>query len=477
MAGAGGSAAVRRRSASKSPAIVREKSGTGLALAGGVTAPRIIVPGATTAITRRTSYRKAFLAPWDPMVRQIWLYALGCAQAKTDVAVHHGMLVLNHHHLHVTPTKANLPEFSERVHRDVSVAVSTLMARRRYDAPHELWDGRVPHYCRALDAASQATGIVYEQVNCVAAGLVEAPEEMPDHAFHFGLWKRGYIDIERPKVYFSEARPAVVRLRVTPPPLLYEAFGGDIDALIRHMCGLTRDAVRALKAQRAGRPVRGADRVRRIHPWSEPRSPRERGGERVPTFRIGARGIDGLLAEAAKETAAFRGAYAAVRVARRDGELESVFPYGTYAMRVVHQAPVDTTWLGELVTRPGPTLLEVEARLAADDERRRALRAGVPGLVEAAREALREEAGTLAERDAVDILDPASSGDARGDEARAESRGHDIADPVVRHDDDIADPVVRHRIEGETPVVERTPRLVTLRDDGGRTRRSGDPPE
>jgi hypothetical protein len=57
-----------------------------------MTSPRPIVSGATTAITRRTAFRKAFLGPWDPMVAQVWLYALADAQHHTDVAIHHGCL-------------------------------------------------------------------------------------------------------------------------------------------------------------------------------------------------------------------------------------------------------------------------------------------------------------------------------------------------------------------------------------------------
>ena len=57
---------------------------------GRMTVPRIIVPEATIAISRRCNLRKAFLAPWHPLVSQIWLYALAWAQKKTGVAIHHG---------------------------------------------------------------------------------------------------------------------------------------------------------------------------------------------------------------------------------------------------------------------------------------------------------------------------------------------------------------------------------------------------
>ena len=105
-----------------------------------VTAPRIVVPGATVAISRRTTLRKAFLAPWHPLVSQVWLYSLADAQRNTGVAVHHGVTAITHHHLIVTAEAANLPEFTWRVHHDTSCALNTLLARERYDAPRELFD-------------------------------------------------------------------------------------------------------------------------------------------------------------------------------------------------------------------------------------------------------------------------------------------------------------------------------------------------
>ena len=69
---------------------------------GGVTAPAIVVRGATVALCRRTNFRKAFLAPWHEEVADIWLYSLALAQQRTKVAIHQTTLVLNHHHTEVT---------------------------------------------------------------------------------------------------------------------------------------------------------------------------------------------------------------------------------------------------------------------------------------------------------------------------------------------------------------------------------------
>ena len=74
-----------------------------------------------------TTLRKAFLAPWHPLVSQCWLYALAWAQRQTGVAVHHSTLVVNHHHTDVTPSSDNLPEFTWWLHRDMSCALHELL--------------------------------------------------------------------------------------------------------------------------------------------------------------------------------------------------------------------------------------------------------------------------------------------------------------------------------------------------------------
>jgi hypothetical protein len=79
--------------------------------------PRIVVAGATTALTRRTTLRKAFLAPWHPMVADCWLYSLADAQRETGVAVHFSGLFITHHHTDVGGTArcARTPSNPRRV--------------------------------------------------------------------------------------------------------------------------------------------------------------------------------------------------------------------------------------------------------------------------------------------------------------------------------------------------------------------------
>lgn len=333
-----------------------------------MTPPRIIVPGATTTITKRTNLRKAFLAPWHPDVNRIWQYALAAGQQKYEVAIHAGSLSINHQRLLVTPTHANLPEFVREVNLDVSRGINALLARERYEAPRELWDSRDPHYTRLMDVAAQVAGSQGVRLICVAAGLVARPEHMPGFVFNFDLWKAGPLDVRRPNIFFSADRPEVLPLEVTPPPLLYEAFNGDITTLIGHMKELEREQIHALRAMRRRGPL-GAPRLQRIHPWSEPRTPRRAGPRPAPCFRYGGDGIPAQKQniEGSQEVRRFRRSNREVRIARRSGELARLFPYGTYKERTVHGAPVQAPpRRGDAsIALPGPTLADIKAKLAA----------------------------------------------------------------------------------------------------------------
>jgi hypothetical protein len=432
--------------------------------------------------------RKAFLAPWHPGVQQAWLYSMALAQRHTDVAVHHAADVITHHHVTVTPEHENLPHFLQIFHHETSCALNTLLARERYDQPGELFDKRSSHLMRLCDEPAQCTHLAYERLNTTAAGLVARPEHMPGLVFDFGLWKAGYIEVPRPDFYFSKRQPEVLRLEVTPPPLLYRAFGGDMDKLVYSMERLVEQGLRELRAKRKSEPL-GARRITRLHPWSEPRTLRETRGQRVPTFRIGARGIVGQQQhiEAALETRAFRQEHREVRLARAAGDDEREAPYGTYLMRVRHGAPMapPPEPFAAIVTRPGPTLRDVQAELEAQAARGVAPVRQEPSfeLMEQSGQALRDEAEALCEHasDCMDFRSP----------PRAVSSPTPLAvsDEGVRQPDEAAaDPersaasVVRHRFdrpdhEGRDRASRR---VVTLRDRRmgrrHRVRHGNDPP-
>jgi hypothetical protein len=395
------------------------------------------------------------------MVEACWLYSLADAQRHTDVAVHHSVLNLTHHHTNATPSQANFPDFTRRYHRDLSCSLNTLLSAERYDAPRELFDDRQAHCMRLLDAEAQASHLVYEQVNPVAAGLVAHPDHMPMQRLDFGLWKRGYIEVRRPPIYFGKDRPETLELRLSPPPLLYRAFGGDLDALIYHLAKLTDEAVRVLRQASKREPL-GARALRRMHPWAEPKTLRETsGGRLVPTFRIGARGLTGKISriEAALDVRRFRRESRDAFHARRDGDTEHRFPFGSYAARVYQGAPVaDEPYYDAVVTRPGPLLDEVKRELEQ--------MTGAPRhhaeLVEEVRAAFADEANEIVEIEAVEP--PSTRAPLRRSERDVDATEDE--DPTERT------PVqVRHRFDPRPEQRPNAARIVTLRD-----RRRGRPP-
>jgi len=315
--------------------------------------------------------RKAFLGVWHPMVDECWLYSLAEAQRRTGVAIHGATRVLNHHHVDGTPSEANFPEFIALAHHDISCSLNTLLAHEGYDQPHELFDDRQTHLLRLMDGDAQAVHLIYERINCVAAGLVDRPDRVPGRTLGFEDWKIGHIDVPRPDVYFGKDRPEVSRLYLTPPPLLYRAYDGDLERMVYQLEQMERAAIEdILKARK--RPALGAERLKQLHPWSEPKTLRERGGERVPTFKIGVGGAVGreVRRAAATEVHEFRKEHEEARRARKGGDYGREFPYGTYNMRVHHDAPIGAVAPGAFVAQPGPTLEEVKQELQEQRERR-----------------------------------------------------------------------------------------------------------
>jgi hypothetical protein len=284
-------------------------------------------------------------------------------------------------------------------------------------------------------------------------------------------------------VFFSKDRPERLRLYVTPPPLLFRAFGGDMERLVYHMEKLSEHAMQSVRRARK-RPVAGAKKVLRIHPWSEPSTLRESGGKKRPTFRIGARGIVAIETEieCAREVRAFRERYRETFEARRGGDLDPTYPFGTYQMRAIHRAPTDSLPpLDAIVARPGPLLADISAELDRHPLPREEAFAISAALTDSVHEAFVEEAAEIEEHNAFSLLDEVPVRYAPG---QAESQGAQAEAGVTQGatGTPAASVVVRHRFDRRTPVDKHSARrVVVLRDARrGRPRRTdrhgNDPP-
>ena len=350
------------------------------------------------AITRRTILRKALLAPWDSRVATIWLYSLAKAARDNDVDVNHTMLAVNHQHSVATPRAATLPKFMHAAHHKTSSALNRLLLTRGMDALGQVWDGRQPHTMRLLDAEAEMTQLVYQQVQNVASGLVDRPEEMPGFVFDWNLWLPGRaVVVPRFEQYFdARTHPEELELRFTPPRMLLDTFEGDVSRLVYHMEKLTEHACQAICRMRK-RPARGATAVRAIHPYDEPRTMREKGPRRVPTFRVGAKGIVGHQQRIVASVGAtrFRGRHGDSMDEWTSGNREVVFPYGTYEMARLHGVNVEEA--------PPPGCILTTPRSGFED---------AVTVVENSRDALIDEAETFL--DELDFALPEREGEESG---------------------------------------------------------------
>jgi putative transposase len=405
-----------------------------LALRTGVTAPRIVVRGGTYAVTRRCVCRKAFLGWWHPEVDDVFFWCLALMARKCGVCLHHAVRVGSHYHLTFTLTRPNLGDFLQRLNHQLSCALNKLLEREGHESPRELFDARGTHAMRLMDAEAQLAHIVYERGNVVDAGLAETCDGVPGRTLDMGLWKGAGVALKRPTVHFP---PGEEVLRLEAPPLLYRAFGGDLDALVHHERKLEEEAARAIRARRKRR-ARTPDEVRSIDPWDEPLTPRERRGGRVPSFKTGRVGVAGKEARirGATEVRSFREMHAAANGRWCEGDRDVSYPHGTYEMRRFHGARVAAPAPDAWVSAPGPTLEEVRAELE-----RKPVRPD-EGLVDRVRatvvEAEDRTRGTAGDR----AQDAALEDPARG---TAEDRAQDAA---------LEDPAQDARADGEAPESE-----------------------
>ena len=333
----------------------------------------MVVRGATTALTRRTAFRKLLWTPSHPMVTQGYLFALGMAQAKTGTLVHHGTLMPNHAHVTVTPTEENLPAFTRRLNRESSCFLKAYLAEAGYEAPANVWDNRDPHCMRLVDAGAMLAWLVYEHVNPVAAGLVRDVGDYPGWVSAFGAMKRGVIVVDKPEVYFGRRCPKQVELELTPPPLLTQVYGGDVDKLVYDLEVMARGQQQHLRREMDH--VLGPDAVKRQHPWAEPRTMRELPGQRVPRFKVGGGDEDPrqVRLRCAREQRGFRARYADDRRRYAEGDRSVVFPYGTYGMRAMHGAEVeDAPPPDAILAAPGPMPGDAPVHAWTDHDRRQA---------------------------------------------------------------------------------------------------------
>ncbi len=302
-----------------------------------MTQPRLVLPGDTVMVTRRTLRRHHLFRP-DAAIRQLYLYALAVTALEFGILVHGVTLMSTHEHMVFTDPKRRRPDFLRRLHRLVSLGTKVL---RKWEGP--TWDHERTSVVRLLTEQAVIEKLAYVMANPVKAGLVQYARDWPGVTVLPHELGRRTFRIKRPAVFFNPNNPQwpdVVELSLSLPPTLEQTYGAQT---VREAVGeelRRQERLARADVKKRGWRFLGPDRARRLSPYRRATS-FELLRDRNPTFAVG-RGQKKAFFQAAAELRAFRLAYRQALEQWRAGLRSVVFPQGTWCMCHVHGVVVQT---------------------------------------------------------------------------------------------------------------------------------------
>ena len=293
--------------------------------------PRQVLPGSTYLITRRCTQRQFWLTP-SKLTNQIILYCIAVAAMLTGVKIHAICAMGNHLHAVVTDPEAKLPLFMHWMNMYIAKCINASYGR--WEA---LWASGKPSAVRLEGDEDVLDKIAYCLANPVSAGLVAHGRKWPGVRTAPRELAGSRTTIARPGVFFRAEGPCpkTVELCIERPPVCSELTDEQVAERVSQMVAAREANVRR-KMAKAGRRFLGVERILRQRAWDKPktREPRRR-----LSPRIAARN-KWLRIEALRRVKEFIVGHAEALRAWCAGQRDVIFPPGTYAMRVIHNARV-----------------------------------------------------------------------------------------------------------------------------------------
>lgn len=288
-----------------------------------MTAPRQVVPGRSYMLTRRCSERRFFLRPSKASNNTI-IFCLGHAATRYQIDVYWVCAMSNHIHLGVYDRHGNYPEFLRYFH---SLLARSLNARLgRWES---LWANEQPGALHLADGDAVLSTTGYGLSNPVKDHLVDRLVHWPGvHSLSYQLRGQPMV-ATRPKWFFDEqgTMPERVELVLKRPPEF--AHLSDEQWAAKVLAAVTEAEQKAAEERRrTGKRVLGRKAVLRQSPFSCPKSFARRRGLRP---RVATRN-KWLRIELLQRGKRFAALYRDARERRRAGELDVVFPYGSYEL-------------------------------------------------------------------------------------------------------------------------------------------------
>lgn len=300
-----------------------------------MTAPRRIVPGEVSLITRRCTRREYLLRP-DEETNAIFDYCLAEAAERYGIGLIAWKAMSNHYHAVVYDPHGRLPEFLERFHKMVAKSLN-----RRWGRSENFWSSEETCVTKLVTTDDIFEKVLYVLCNPIAADLVSRIAEWPGSS-SLGYMKGKEITHRRPKGgYFKEkgVMPKTATLRAIVPPCITEHETAD--SWRRRLLASLAERETTILTERAQKKRRVIGRkavLRTSHTQAPP--PAEIQPKLRPCIACKDPERRELELVALQD---FRSRYLAVRDKWMAGDRRVVFPAGTYRMRVLGQrcAPFD----------------------------------------------------------------------------------------------------------------------------------------
>ncbi|WP_437940883.1 transposase [Sorangium sp. So ce341] len=306
--------------------------------------PRAIVPGATYLLTRRVLRRHFLLRP-DSAITRLVVYSLAVSAQRYGILVHALCVMSTHLHLVATDTRGELPRFLQRFHRIVALGAKIL---RAWEGP--VWDHDATSVVHLSTRDALVAKIAYTLANPSIAGLVEHAHEWPGAKVLVRELGCGTLRAQRPEIYFNPKNPEWTEeaaIPITLPPMIENSDAERFRREVAARIDLHERQARTTLKQR-GLSFLGRARAGKISPYKRATIIESIRGLN-PTFAVG-RGQTDARNNAIAAIHTFRIAYRKSLEQWRAGVRDTIFPIGTWWMRVFHGVSVGRGELTEAWT-------------------------------------------------------------------------------------------------------------------------------
>jgi REP element-mobilizing transposase RayT len=284
-----------------------------------------VLPGRLWFVSRRCFERRFLMRPSEE-TNAIILYCLAVAAKRYGIQLHAYCFLSNHLHMVLTDPRGNLPAFAQYMDSLIARALNTVLGRWEWFWAPGSFSGVQPE-----TAADVLEKMAYTLANPVAAGLVRRGKEWPGVRSTPEQIGAGKVMVKKPERFFRKGgpMPEEVELEVVCPAGL-----GRVEevraALARRVEELEDEAARRLGEE--GRTFLGAKRVKAQKPSARPAPVERRRGLRP---RVACRDVWKRI-EALQRLKRFLGEYRVAWNRYARGMRDTVFPAGTYWMKVAY---------------------------------------------------------------------------------------------------------------------------------------------